>query len=76
MKIEILGMGCANCNKLYQNALEAVKKSGKEVEVAKVKDIKKIMSYGVLSTPALVIDGVVKVAGKIPKVEEIKGWIK
>jgi len=76
MKIEILGMGCANCNKLYENALEAVKLSGKEVEVAKVEDIKKIMGYGVLSTPALVIDGVVKVAGKIPKVEEIKGWIK
>ncbi len=69
-------MGCANCNKLYQNAVEAVKLSGKEVEVAKVEDIKKIMGYGVLSTPALVIDGIVKVAGKVPKVEEIKDWIK
>lgn len=76
MKIEILGMGCSNCNKLYQNVLEAVKQSGKEAEVAKVEDIQKIMSYGVLSTPALAIDGVVKVAGKVPKVEEIKGWIK
>ncbi len=76
MKIEVLGMGCANCSKLYQNALDAVKMSGKEVEVIKVEDIKKIMGYGVLSTPALVIDGVVKVAGKVPKSEEIKGWIK
>jgi small redox-active disulfide protein 2 len=76
MKIEVLGMGCANCNKLYQNAVEAVKSSGKEIEVAKVEDIKKIMSYGVLSTPALAIDGVVKVAGKIPKPEEIRKWIK
>jgi small redox-active disulfide protein 2 len=76
MKIEVLGMGCANCNKLYQNALEAVKMSGKHVEVAKVEDIKKIMGYGVLSTPALAIDGVLKVAGKVPKVEEIKEWIK
>jgi small redox-active disulfide protein 2 len=76
MKIEVLGMGCANCNKLYQNALEAVKLSGKEIEVIKVEEIQKIMSYGVLSTPALAIDGVVKVAGKVPKVEEIKGWIK
>jgi small redox-active disulfide protein 2 len=76
MKIEILGMGCANCNKLYQNAVEAVKLSGKEVEVIKVEDIQKIMSYGVLSTPALAIDGVVKVAGKVSKVEEIKEWIK
>jgi len=76
MKVEVLGMGCANCNKLYQNAVEAVKLSGKEVEVEKVEDIKKIMGYGVLSTPALVIDGMVKVAGKVPKVEEIKDWIK
>ena len=76
MKIEVLGMGCASCNKLYQNALEAVKQSGKEVQVAKVEDIQKIMSYGVLSTPALVIDGVVKTAGKLPKAEEIKEWIK
>jgi len=76
MKIEVLGMGCANCNKLYQNVVEAVKLSGKEIEVTKVEDIKKMMSYGVLSTPALVIDGVVKVAGKVPKAEEIKVWIK
>jgi small redox-active disulfide protein 2 len=76
MKIEVLGMGCANCNKLYQNAIEAIKLSGKEIEIAKVEDIKKIMSYGVLSTPALVIDGLVKVAGKVPKVEDIKEWIK
>ena len=76
MKIEVLGMGCTNCNRLYQNAVEAVKLSGKEIEVTKVEDIKKIMGYGVLSTPALVIDGLVKVAGKVPKVEDIKEWIK
>ena len=76
MKIEVLGMGCSNCNKLYQNVIEAVKLSGKEIEVTKVEDIKKIMAYGVLSTPALAIDGVVKIAGKVPKVDEIKGWIK
>ena len=76
MKIEVLGMGCANCNKLYQNALEAVKLSGKEIEVTKVEDIKKIMSYGILSTPALAIDGLVKVAGKVPKVEDIREWLK
>ena len=76
MKIEILGMGCSNCNKLYQNALEAVKQSGKEAEVVKVEDVQKIMAYGVMSTPALVLDGVVKAKGKVPKVEEIKEWIK
>jgi small redox-active disulfide protein 2 len=76
MKIEILGMGCANCNKLYQHSVEAARLSGKQVEVIKVEDLQKIMAYGVLSTPALAIDGVVKVAGKIPKVDEIRGWIK
>ncbi len=76
MKIEVLGMGCTNCNRLYQNAVEAAKLSGKEIEVTKVEDIKKIMAYGVLSTPALVIDGIVKVAGKVSKVEEIREWIK
>jgi len=76
MKIEILGMGCSNCNKLFQNALEAVKQSGREVEVVKVEDIQKIMAYGVMSTPALVVDGVVKAKGKVPKVEEIKELIK
>jgi len=49
---------------------------GIEAEITKVKDIKTITNYGVLITPALVVDGVVKVAGKVPKVEEIKGWIK
>jgi small redox-active disulfide protein 2 len=77
MKIEILGgTGCTNCNKLYQNALEAVKLSGKKVEVIKVEEIQKIMAYGVLSTPALVIDGVVKSTGKVLKVEQIQAWIK
>jgi small redox-active disulfide protein 2 len=76
MKIEILGMGCANCNKLYENALEAVKLSGKEVEVTKVEEIQRIMTYGVLSTPALVVDGVVKIAGKVPKADQIMEWIK
>ena len=75
-KIEILGMGCVNCNKLYQNALAAVKMSGQEAQVNKVEDIQKIMAYGVMSTPALVVDGVVKVMGKVPKPEEIKRWIE
>ena len=75
-KIEILGMGCVNCHRLYQNALAAVKMSGQEAQVNKVEDIQKIMAYGVMSTPALVVDGVVKVVGKVPKPEEIKKWIE
>ncbi len=75
-KIEILGMGCAKCNQLEERAKEAIKTLGVEAEVIKIKDIKTISNYGVLVTPALVVDGVVKVAGKVPKVEEIKEWIK
>lgn len=71
MKIEILGTGCAKCKKLYENTIEAVKKSGKEAEVVKVEDIKKIMEYGVMSTPALVVDGVVKTSGKLVSPQEI-----
>ena len=75
-KIEILGMGWAKCNQLAERAKEAVKQLGAEAEVVKVQDIKTITNYGVLMTPALVVNGVVKVAGKVPKVEEIKEWIK
>ena len=75
-RIEILGMGWPKCNQLEERAKEAVRALGIEAEVLKVKDVKTISNYGVLITPALVVDGVVKVAGKIPKVEEIKEWIK
>lgn len=72
MKIEILGSGCAKCKKLYENTLEAVRQSGKEAEVVKVEDIKKIMEYGVMSTPAIVVDGVVRASGKLLSSEDIK----
>jgi small redox-active disulfide protein 2 len=75
MKIEILGTGCAKCKKLYENALEAVKQSGKEASVSKVEDIRKIMEYGVMSTPAIVVDGVVKASGKLVSPEEIKAML-
>lgn len=75
MKIEILGTGCAKCKKLYENTLEAVKQSGKEAQVSKVEDIKEIMRYGVMSTPAIVVDGVVKVSGKLVSPEEIKAML-
>jgi small redox-active disulfide protein 2 len=75
-KIEILGMGCAKCNQLEERAKDAVKELGVDAEVIKVQDIKTITDYGVLVTPALVVDGVVKIAGKLPKVQEIKELIK
>ena len=75
-KIEVLGMGCPKCNQLEDRVRQAAKELGIEAEVVKVKDMKAIMNYGVMMTPALVVDGEVKAAGKIPKIEEIKEWIK
>jgi small redox-active disulfide protein 2 len=72
VKIEILGMGCTKCHRLDELVRETVKTEGIDAEISKVEDIKKIMAYGVMTTPALVIDGKVKVAGKIPGVDELK----
>jgi small redox-active disulfide protein 2 len=71
MKIEVLGTGCAKCKKLYENAQKAVAESGTAAEIIKVEEIPKIMAYGVMSTPALVIDGQVKFSGKVASVAEI-----
>jgi len=76
MKIEVLGDGCARCNKLYETVLKAVKLSGKEVEVVKEMDPQRISDLKVRSLPALLIDGVVKTAGKFPEAEQIKDWIE
>jgi small redox-active disulfide protein 2 len=71
-KIQILGTGCPKCMKLTANAEEAAKQAGIEFEIEKVTDIKQIMNYGVMMTPALAIDGQVKSVGKILSPEEIK----
>lgn len=70
-KIQILGTGCPKCDKLAQLAESAAKQAGIEYELIKVKDITEIMSFGVLMTPALAIDGEVKISGKLPSIEEI-----
>jgi small redox-active disulfide protein 2 len=75
-KVEILGTGCPKCIQLTERAKLAVNELKLEAEVVKVQDIKKISSYGVMFTPALVVDGTVKVAGKLPSVEEIKKMIQ
>lgn len=72
MLLEILGTGCAKCQKLEELTRQAVKEMGVEAQINHVKDITAITNYGVMITPALVKDGVVKVAGKIPSLEEIK----
>lgn len=71
MKIEILGTGCAKCNELEMKVKQTVAQSGKFVQIEKVSDLQKIMGYGVMSTPGLVIDGVVKSTGRVLSVEEI-----
>lgn len=76
MKIEILGTGCPKCKKLNELAEEAVNELNLSAEIIKITDINKIIDYGVMMTPALVIDGDVKVAGKIPSKQEIAEWIK
>lgn len=75
MKIEVLGMGCPKCKMLYANAQRAVRESGVDAEIVKVEDIAEITGYGVMMTPALVIDGKIKASGKIPTPDEIKAWI-
>ncbi len=74
-KLEILGTGCAKCNKLAELTDQAARELGLEYELVKVTDIMEITQRGVLMTPGLVVDGVVKVSGKLPTIEEIKGLI-
>ena len=75
MKIEILGTGCPKCKQLEENARKAVQETGKKAEIIKITEIDKIIDYGVMSTPAIVIDGEVKSHGKVNEVEEIKKWL-
>jgi len=71
-KIQILGTGCAKCKKLAEQTEQAARAISMEYDLEKVTDIQAIIGFGVMSTPALVVDGKVKVAGKVPSVEEIK----
>ena len=70
--LQILGTGCPKCKKLAENAQAAAKDSGVECEIEKVTDINEIMKFGVMLTPALAIDGQVKVVGKVPSPDEIR----
>ena len=75
-KIQILGTGCPKCKKLFEASQQAVKELGIEAEVTKVEDINEILNFNVMMTPALAVDGEVKVVGRIPKPEEIKKMIQ
>ena len=76
MKVQILGTGCPRCKKLEANARKAIEELGIDAEVKKVQDIKEITKFGVMMTPALVIDGKVKSTGEIAPVKKIKKWLQ
>ena len=75
-KLQILGTGCPKCRKLAENAVAAAKALGIEYELVKVTDINEIMKFGVMMTPALAVDGEVKVVGKVPPAEEIEALLR
>jgi len=72
MIVKILGSGCAACKKLEKNAIKAIEELGLDATIEKVEDFELITGYGVMNTPALVVDEVVKITGKVANVKEIK----
>ncbi len=74
-KIQVLGTGCPKCKKLAENAETAAEALGIEYEIEKIKDINEIMKFGVMITPALAVDGQVKIVGKVPSPEDIEKMI-
>ncbi|MEI7884140.1 MAG: thioredoxin family protein [Clostridia bacterium] len=76
MLIKVLGTGCAKCKKLEANVHAAVKELAIVAKIEKVEDLQQIMAYGVMSTPALVVDEKIKFMGKVPSVEDIKKYLK
>ncbi len=76
MDIKILGTGCAKCEQTEKLVKEVLAETGVIAQVEKVVDIKRITKYGVMITPAVVVDGEVKIVGKIPKKEDIMTWLK
>lgn len=75
MEIKVLGTGCAKCDKLFEQVQQAVAGAGIAAEVVKVNKLDEIMAHGVMLTPALIIDGQLKAAGKVPKIEQIVAWL-
>ena len=76
MKIQVMGPGCPKCATAEKIVREAVAEAGVEAEVVKVSDFQEIASMGVFATPAVAVDGAVKVVGKVPSKQEVLGWLK
>jgi small redox-active disulfide protein 2 len=75
MKIKVLGTGCSKCKKMENNVQQAVSEMGSDATVEKIEDVMEIMKYGVMGTPALVIDEEVKTVGKVLTVDQIKKYL-
>lgn len=73
--LQILGPGCSNCQRLAENTRQAAEELGIEFELEKITDLNVIIGFGVMRTPALAVDGVVKISGKVPEPEDIKKLI-
>jgi len=76
MELKVLGTGCPKCRKVYANAQRAIADLGINVKLEKVEAIDEILRYGVMMTPAVAINGRVRVSGRIPSVEELKKWLQ
>lgn len=76
MKVQVLGAGCAKCKSLEERIRQLVAKHQLTIDIEKVTDLKEIMKYGIMMTPGLVIDGVVKSVGSIPKDDQLLAWMK
>lgn len=74
-KLQILGPGCSNCKRLLTHVEEAATELGLKFEIEKIEDLEKILSFGVMRTPALAVDGEVLVMGRVPAVKELKGLL-
>lgn len=76
MRVQVLGTGCAKCKRLYAEVEKAIAETGVSADLSKVEKVDEIMKFGVMFTPALVVDGAVKVAGKVPSAAEISAWLR
>lgn len=76
MEIKVLGPGCAKCKKVEKTVRDVVDEVGAAATVDKVTDMMEIAKHGVVTTPAVVVNGVVKSAGKVPKADEIRAWLE
>jgi small redox-active disulfide protein 2 len=75
MKITVYGPGCKRCHEAEEMVRRVVAESGSDATVEKVSDLQAMMKIGIISTPGVAVDGVLKIAGRVPKPEEIKGWL-